>query len=194
MHPQRMRDCDGLIIAGGRGRRLKLGPKWQVAVGGRTMLEHVIDLVQPQLDRLWLNLPAGAHPVSSQQCISDGKYHEQGPLAGLLAGLEHSRTPFLYYHAVDAIRTPPDLAQRLRARLGPKDTGCYVSGHHSCGLIRSDNLPALQQYLQSGHRSVIAWLRCIGAIALDCEADDPQWIWSINTPPERAAAEQRIGI
>jgi molybdopterin-guanine dinucleotide biosynthesis protein A len=81
----------GLILAGGRASRIGGGDKALIPLGGKTLLARAIDRLRPQVGRLLLSangdpnrfaaygLPVLADPVGGQW----------GPLAGILAGLEH---------------------------------------------------------------------------------------------------------
>lgn len=81
------------VLAGGQSRRMGGGDKTLLELGGRPMLEVVLDRLQPQVGDIVLNangdperfagfgLPVVADPV--------GGY--AGPLAGILAGLGYAR-------------------------------------------------------------------------------------------------------
>lgn len=86
------RTVAGLILAGGRGRRMGGIDKPLAPLGGRWLIEHVIGRAHRQVSRLIINasgdaarfgplgLPALADP--------DGLEAYSGPLAGILAGLD----------------------------------------------------------------------------------------------------------
>lgn len=185
--------CEGLILAGGAGRRLGMGPKHAVKVGARTMLAHVERALQPQLRNWRLNLP----PDVSVGCPQGRLLHDppefsgQGPLAGILAGLETASSRYLLCAPVDAVRLPPDLAQRLLLAVQQDQLPLAVAGqHHTCLLLdrnhKADLATHLLAYLRRGQRSVRGWLQQLPPCRVDWP--DEGWIWSLNTPQELAAA------
>lgn len=198
--PIRQELCDGLILAGGSGRRLGMGPKHAVRVRGRTMLAHTQRAIAPQVHRLWLNLPPAvvdeaAAPIPIHLADAEG-FVGQGPLAGLLAGLTHCQNDFLLCVPIDAIRPPPDLAQRLLTSLQDQKADVAVAGgQYTCLLARCAAehglTKTLRDYLHTGARSVRGWLEQQDNCRVDWP-DDAGWIWSLNTPQELAAANQAM--
>ncbi|AFL52683.1 molybdopterin-guanine dinucleotide biosynthesis protein A [Sinorhizobium fredii] len=81
-----------VILAGGRSSRMGR-PKAAVVLGGQTMLARVVERLSPQAASIAVNLnsdpgialPSG-HPV-----IADTMSGLPGPLAGVLAALQHAR-------------------------------------------------------------------------------------------------------
>ena len=80
----------GLLLAGGQSRRMGGGDKALRLLGGRSLLERVIERLRPQVAALVLNangdptrFEAFGLPVAADS-ISDFA----GPLAGILAGLD----------------------------------------------------------------------------------------------------------
>lgn len=100
----------GVLLAGGRSRRMGGGDKCLTRVGGQTMLARAIERLRPQTDGLILNangdpdrfaefgLPVEADPVEGFA----------GPLAGVLAGLEWAcaHAPGAAFIATAATDTP----------------------------------------------------------------------------------------
>ena len=78
----------GILLAGGRGRRLGLGfPKALLPLGGSTLLERGIATLSAVCDRVVVAAPAGlALPETSAPRVNDPP-GSQGPLAGMVAGL-----------------------------------------------------------------------------------------------------------
>ena len=77
----------GVILAGGLSRRMGGGDKALKTLEGRSILEHVIDRVGPQVRMLALN--ANGDPVRFEKyglpVVSDSIDGFAGPLAGVLA-------------------------------------------------------------------------------------------------------------
>ena len=80
----------GLLLAGGLSRRMGGGDKALRPLGGRTLLDHVIDRMRPQVAALVLN--ANGDPARfagfGLPVVADSVPDFAGPLAGILAGLD----------------------------------------------------------------------------------------------------------
>ena len=79
-----------VVLAGGLGRRMGGGDKPMREIGGRTILDHVIERLEPQCDGLLLN--ANGDPARFARfglpVIADTIEGYPGPLAGILAAVE----------------------------------------------------------------------------------------------------------
>lgn len=80
----------GVILAGGLARRMGGGDKPMRAIGGRPILDHVIERFQPQCGGLILN--ANGDPARFEAfglpVVVDNVADFPGPLAGVLAALD----------------------------------------------------------------------------------------------------------
>lgn len=110
----------GVLLAGGLSRRMGGGDKTLRRLGGRTVLEHVIARVRPQVAALALN--ANGEPARfagyGLPVVADSIEGFAGPLAGVLAGLDWTAEavagcPWLLSTPTDAPFLPRDLAARL---------------------------------------------------------------------------------
>lgn len=113
-----MRQCLGVLLAGGLARRMGGGDKPLLQIGGRPLIELAIERLAPQCAGLVIN--ANGDPARfaafGLPVVPDSVPGFAGPLAGVLAGMEAARcvddivtapadTPFL----------PTDLVERLYA-------------------------------------------------------------------------------
>lgn len=118
-------DCAGLVLAGGRSRRMGGTDKALVAVAGRTLLERAVAALAAQTAVIAVS--ANAEPVrgavpAGVPALPDPVGDFAGPLAGILAGLEWARdrapgVRLLATVPVDAPLFPADLIDRLRTAL-----------------------------------------------------------------------------
>ena len=80
----------GLLLAGGQSRRMGGGDKALRPLGGRSLLDHVIERMRPQVAALVLN--ANGDPARfagfGLPVVADSIPDFAGPLAGVLAGLD----------------------------------------------------------------------------------------------------------
>src|SRR3954454_3462271 len=112
----------GLLLAGGLSRRMGGGDKTLRLLGGRTILDHILERVRPQVGLLVLN--ANGDPArfagTGLPVASDVVPDYAGPLAGVLTGLdwaaEHAPdSRWVASFATDAPFQLADLVKRLRA-------------------------------------------------------------------------------
>lgn len=88
-------DVAGLILAGGRGRRMGGIDKPFAPFGGRRLIEHVIERIRRQVSRVAVSGAGEAArfagfglPVLADPTGEGGLEPFAGPLAGILAGLD----------------------------------------------------------------------------------------------------------
>ena len=183
----------GLVLAGGLGRRMGGVDKGLSLLDGEPLVEHIIRRLAPQVGQLIINanqnhdIYAGfGYPV-----VGDRITGYAGPLAGLEAGLAACTTPYLLTVPCDSPFLPADLVSRLAACLTAHKASIAVARtgeqlHPVFSLIRSDELPELQAFINAGGRRMEAWLRRL--CWAPCPFDDcPEAFANINTPDELRA-------
>ncbi|MCL7416117.1 MAG: molybdenum cofactor guanylyltransferase [ANME-2 cluster archaeon] len=95
-----------LILAGGRGRRLGYKEKALLPLNNRTVLEHIIDVLERLADEVIISVRD-----VEQQCLLEDfsigrkvvidQYHGMGPLAGILEGLKIANGDYVFIAACD---------------------------------------------------------------------------------------------
>lgn len=126
----------GVLLAGGLARRMGGGDKSLKRLGGRPILDHVIDCAKPQVSHLMINANGdpGRFAAYGLPVVADCLGGFQGPLAGILTGLDwmagqHAYCSHLASFATDAPFIPSDLvAQLCDAIDGGADLACAMSG------------------------------------------------------------------
>ncbi|MDE2514674.1 MAG: molybdenum cofactor guanylyltransferase [Rhodospirillales bacterium] len=143
-----------LILAGGAGRRLGGVDKPLLDLGGRTILARILARLAPQLAvAISANGDAARFAAFGHPVLGDGALAGQGPLAGLLAGLNWAAglgaeallslpgdTPFL----------PPDLDRALAPAPAVACAGGRI--HHLVALWPVAARSALAAYLAGTQR------------------------------------------
>ena len=186
----------GLILAGGRSRRMQGRDKALLAVQGETLLAHAIRRLRPQVDALVLNSNAAPDSLAEygQPVIPDRLPGFLGPLAGIHAGLMQYPEDYLVTVAVDLPFLPPDLVTRLRSGLESKSCA-YASDaeRHALALLwRPGTAASVEDYLQRGERSVKDYLAVHGQPVRFDRPQDRGLFCNINTPEDLARAEQDV--
>ena len=134
----------GLLLAGGQSRRMGGGDKALRVIGGVSLLERVIERLQPQVETLVLS--ANGDPARFARfalpVVADSVPGYAGPLAGILAGLDWTAEhrpdcAHVVSAATDAPFLPRDLISRLVREM--EDAGaelaCAASGGQSHPVI-----------------------------------------------------------
>jgi len=179
----------GLVLAGGQGRRMQGADKGWVYWHGRPLIEHVLARLRPQVDALLIsanrNLPryrALGYAVVEDDHTRLGAY--SGPLAGIYAGLQGVRTPWLAVVPCDAPALPLDLVGRLlaaaRAAQAPAVAVCAQRREPVFCLLPRSAAASLAAALQAGVRRPADFLAAAGAVEV-C-FDDAAAFLNLNLP------------
>lgn len=198
----------GIVLAGGLSRRMGGGDKPLLRLGGRTLLDRVCDRFAPQCGAgviLNANGDPGRFAGFDGPIVPDGVPDHPGPLAGILAALDHAaahRPDVAHAASVtgDAPFLPADLVSRLSAAVAEAPIAVAASGgrrHFTVALwpvaLREDLRAAL---VARGERRVGAYLARHGAVPVDWATEPVDPFLNVNTPADLEAAEamlQRIG-
>jgi molybdopterin-guanine dinucleotide biosynthesis protein A len=192
----------GLILAGGLARRMGGGDKIMLQVGGKKILDRVLERMRPQCADIILNANGDPARFASTKLavVPDGVPGFAGPLAGILAGLDWTaahRPELTDVVSVpgDCPFLPRDLVSRLEAArsAAAKPLACAKSGewrHPVVALwpvaLREDLRAAL---LGEGLRKIEVWTARHG-VALAIWPDRPiDPFFNVNTPEDAAAAQ-----
>lgn len=128
----------GVILAGGLATRMGGGDKGFRAVAGRPIIERVVSRISPQVDRLIIN--ANGDPerfiALGLPVIPDDLPDRPGPLAGILAAMDHAAEftscDRLLSVAADCPFLPRDLAPALLVAMDRG--GARIAVAHSGGF------------------------------------------------------------
>jgi len=122
----------GVVLAGGRSRRMGGVVKALLPLAGKPMIQHVIDRVRPQVSELMLSVeePARALEFLKLEQVPDRVPGSRGPLGGLFSVLDKmdSRYDWLLLVPCDAPFVPTVLFENLlRQALASQKPGAVVS-------------------------------------------------------------------
>lgn len=220
-HPPRSQSEDGslpaitaLVLAGGRGSRMGGLDKGLQSFGGTPLglraLERLRQQSHPPLalaisaNRNLTNYQAFGVPVWPD----DKQTAWAGPLAGLLAGLDHCKTPLLLSVPCDVPCFPLSLCERLLQALLAQNASLAVAAAPQTSdsrtrlqsplqrqpvfcLVHADLRDDLRHFLHRGGRRMDDWTarqrRVI--VAFDQPGDDPLAFANANTLAELRALE-----
>lgn len=192
----------GVILAGGQATRMGGGDKGLRRVQGRSLLDHVIGRLSPQVSDLALN--ANGDPTRFDSfglpVIADSPQDFAGPLAGVLAGLDWAAeqgAQVIVTAAADTPFLPCDLVPRLQLAAegmthplvlaATPDPKRGLARHPTFGLWPVDLREELRGALESGVRKVVAWTDAHGGRL--AEFPDEAAFFNVNTPSDLIRAE-----
>ena len=197
-----MRDIVGVVLAGGLARRMGGGDKCLKLVGGKTILDHVIERLRPQVGPIVLNAngdPArfAAHRLSVAADVVPGF---AGPLAGVLTGMEWAAAHapdcgWIVTVAGDAPFVPLDLVARLVAAVESQkaEMACVTSNGRDnpvTGLWPVRLAPDLRRaVVADGIHKVDTWTARYRLARAEFPADPFDPFFNVNTPDDLATAE-----
>jgi molybdopterin-guanine dinucleotide biosynthesis protein A len=193
----------GVLLAGGRARRLGGGDKCLRALGGRPLLARVIERAQGQVEALVLNANGDAQRFArfSLTVVPDVIGGFAGPLAGVLTGLEWARehvagAEWLASFATDAPFLPRDLVARLLAAIG--EDGAEIAFAASAGRAHpvfavwpvrlADTLRAA--IADEGVRKIDSWTARFRTARVEFASVPVDPFFNVNTPDDLAEAER----
>jgi molybdenum cofactor guanylyltransferase len=191
-------EITGVILAGGRATRMGGEDKGLIRVAGRTMVEHVLRAMRPQVSDLFINANRnlGRYRELGVTVVSDFVEGYWGPLAGMASALKVARTPYVMTAPCDSPFLSVDLAARLHHAL-TRD-GAQVAVAASGGqlepvfaLLDRSLLTSLLTYLEAGERKIDRWYAQHPMTTVDF-SDRPEMFLNLNTPEDIAAAEAMI--
>jgi molybdopterin-guanine dinucleotide biosynthesis protein A len=188
----------GVVLAGGRSRRMRGRTKALLDLAGKPLMQHVIDRLEPQVSCLSLSVDSKKPELEQFGLpqLPDPRQGSCGPLGGLLAALESlpQGIDYLVLAPCDAPFLPPDLAQRLMEQL-------LFSGRAACMVRYEDEL---QPTFSLWHRRLMPDVRAavldhglagfkqfLGQAylsVLDWATEEVSPFFNVNTPEDLAQA------
>lgn len=197
-----MTQIAGVILAGGQATRMGGQDKGMMQLAGVPLIDRVIARLKPQCTTLAISANGDLSRFADfgYPVFSDGTEDSQGPLAGVLAGLDWAaRTGFeaIVTVATDTPFFPPDLVARLHAGSSPEGFGMAVTEaeerrfwHPTFALwpvaLRHD----LREALRHNQRRMRQFAESKDVVPVMFENSAAQDVFfNINTPEDLARAE-----
>lgn len=191
-------EITGVVLAGGRARRMGGVDKGLVALAGRPMVEHVVERLRPQVATLLINANRN-HDVYSRlgyPVIADADGEFLGPLAGVCAAMGAASTRYLLTCPCDAPLLPLFLAERLYGAC--TEQGAEIAVAHDgdrlqpvFALLSTGLVDSLAGYLGEGGRKIDRWYESRRLATVDF-SDASRAFVNVNDPGERDELERRL--
>lgn len=185
-------EITGLVLAGGRARRMGGVDKGLIELAGRPMIEQVVERLRPQVGLVIINANRNRSVYErwSDIVIADRIGDFEGPLAGMAAGLEVADTPWMLAVPCDSPLLPEDLADRLydqalseQAEIAVVHDGERI--HPVFAMLHRQLLPSLSSFLHEGERKIDRWFGRHSVTTVDF-SDQPRAFMNINTLADKS--------
>ncbi|MCY0388570.1 molybdenum cofactor guanylyltransferase MobA [Robbsia sp. Bb-Pol-6] len=192
--PVALADLTGVILAGGRGSRMGGVDKGRQTFRGEALAVRAARRLTPQVAHLLVS--ANRHLDDYRQLapvVTDTLADFPGPLAGILAALHATTTPFLVCVPCDTPFFPTDLVARLAAAFTDPQlelaTACApdteedargaLRSHPVFALMRTSIAARLDASLRAGERRLNAWRMHHNAV--EVPFPDGHAFYNVNT-------------
>ena len=157
-------DITGLILAGGRARRMGGLDKGLVELKDKPLIAHVVERLTPQVNRVIINANRNLNEYQAwaETVVKDKTDRFDGPLAGMASGLEVTTTTYMLSCPCDSPLLASDLAERMYLQSVADDAEVAVASdgqrlHPVFLLIHRSLLSSIVAFLDAGERKIDKW-------------------------------------
>ncbi len=188
----------GVILAGGKARRMGGCDKGLVKVNNQEMIKYVIDALKPQVKDILINANRNVDQYQKfgYKVIADQLEDFQGPLAGIAAAMAVAKTNYICTCPCDGPLVADDLVSRLMPSF--KNNNIEIAVAHDgtrmqpvYALMDCKLHSSLLDYLASGKRKIDHWFAKHHYKEVDF-SDKQDCFININTPEDQATISQRL--
>ena len=188
----------GVILAGGQGRRMGGADKATLPLAGRSLVAHVAERLEPQVERLALSANGDPARFAALRLPVLPDVRSEGPLSGILSALDWAAplgATAVVSAPTDAPFLPPDLVPRLilagEATGGVAMASSGGNDHPTFALWPVTLRDPLRAFLASGaNPRVRAFADAHHAARADFPDDGA--FANLNTSQDLALAEARL--
>jgi len=180
-------DVTGIILAGGKAKRMNHMDKGLVLLEGKPFIEYVINTLLPQVHSIIISANRNVDQYSryGHEVIKDTLTGYHGPLAGIASCLTDVKTKYIVIVPCDAPLLPNDLVHRLyqQIQIESADIAAVHDGvrlQPLFSLLKIELLQSLLEYLKTGNRKTDKWLAMQNTTLTDY-SDKPEAFLNINT-------------
>ncbi len=192
-------DITGVVLAGGRAKRMGGQDKGLIELAGTTMANLVVKALRAQVGALVINANRNreAYARLGEPVVADVVGDYSGPLAGMASAMEHARTPYIVTAPCDSPLVPADLVARLFQAMDR--AGAEISVAHDgqrmqpvFALLRCTLRASILAFLADGGRKIDRWYAQHDTTLADF-SDRPETFLNVNTPEDWKALEKKLG-
>lgn len=192
-------EITGVVLAGGRARRMGGEDKGLVEVEGKPMVVHALQRLRPQVGAVLINANRNLDTyrrLGGCEVVPDAVGEFAGPLAGMASAMAAAATRYVLTVPCDSPLLAPDLGPRLYAAMVAARAEGSVAHDGTrmqpvFALLRAELGASIVEYLQSGGRKIDQWYAERHLASGDL-SDRPDTFLNINTPQDRTLLARRL--
>ncbi|MGD8568640.1 MAG: molybdenum cofactor guanylyltransferase MobA [Gammaproteobacteria bacterium] len=189
----------GVILAGGKARRMGGLDKGLVRLNGKAMVTYIANALKPQVSRVLINANRNQKTyadLTGLSVISDHIGDYAGPLAGMASAMSYISLPYLVAVPCDSPLLSEDLVIRLYESVTEKQADIAMARHQDklqpvFVMLKRDLLPSLVDFLTSGGRKIIDWYYIHNVTEVDF-SDAPLMFENVNTEQDLSRLGKQI--
>ncbi|WP_198781827.1 molybdenum cofactor guanylyltransferase MobA [Shewanella putrefaciens] len=189
---------DAVILAGGMARRMGGDDKGLVELNGKTMIEHTIDRIKPQVKEILINANRNQtrYAEFGFKVISDEHTGFLGPLAGMISAMGQTEADYLLVVPCDCPLLPLDLVPRMLAAIKTEDAEIAVASDGEYEqpvvlLLKPCLRDSMKAFLEAGERKVDFWY-AKHHFVVESFADQANAFVNVNTPEQKQRLAAQI--
>lgn len=188
----------GVVLAGGKARRMGGVDKGLVEINGQPMIQYVLDALKPQVQEILINANRNSaqYEKFGYSVVSDQLEDFQGPLAGMATTMAKAKTKYICTCPCDGPLITKDLVTRLYSAISKQHVKIAVAHDGKrmqpvYALLDCDLHESLLNYLMSGERKIDRWFTQHNCIEVDF-SDKQDCFININTPEDKLTISQQL--
>lgn len=188
-------EVTGVVLAGGRATRMGGNDKGLIHLNGLPLFEHVTRKLTPQVNNVVIsaNRNIDIYQSIGLPVLNDTLPDYPGPLAGMLSAMQKLDSEWFLFCPCDTPNIPDDLAYKLWEQKGASCAIWVNDGerdHPTIALLHNKLVASLENYLASGERRVMYFLREAGGHAVLFPNQMQNFI-NVNSPDDLAQWERK---
>lgn len=198
----------GMILAGGKASRMGGQGKAFCRLGGRCLIDWVVERLEPQVSLLAINSNSDLDVLAGRgwKVLGDSIAGQPGPLAGILTAMEWAAgqgaeavitapvdTPFLPGDLVPQLLLAAERSQKGLAMAAVSDASGQIILHPTCGVWPVALAAELRGAIGHGDRKVRYWAEVHGSSYAVFPSFQDAAFLNINTPDDLMMAEKMLG-
>ncbi|MDD5191131.1 MAG: molybdenum cofactor guanylyltransferase [Dehalococcoidales bacterium] len=172
----------GIILAGGKNLRLGRNKALEI-IGGKPIIERVVDRLLPLIDQIVIVTAKGPHelPTNLEAEFAEDIYVNGGPLGGIYTGLKASQNETNILVACDMPFLNTELLRHLVFLSPSNDAVVPRSGPELFeplhAVYSKKCLPVIKKHLDSNDRAISSFLKDVKVLYVEeaeCREFDPE--------------------
>ncbi len=190
-HRPSIERCCAAILAGGRNSRMDGRNKALLKVGGKTILDRLLAVLEPCFSEILLVTRQPDRYADQSLTIVDDIYDDRSSLTGIHAGLVHANSEHTFVVPCDAPFLRPAMVRLLLEALDPEIDILVpsVGGHFQplCAIYSKRCIPAIERQLDQRDYQIYRFYHQMKVKTLSehtIKQIDPQMVsfFNVNTP------------